>query len=118
MAVLQEGGRKAVTRYRVIESFGKFSYLEFRLETGRTHQVRVHCAHLHCPIVGDEVYGAGRRVTLSAGNPPKTLLLDRFLLHAFHLGFVHPVTGERMEFTVPDPPEFSTFRSAVNSASK
>jgi 23S rRNA pseudouridine1911/1915/1917 synthase len=118
MAVLDEGGRNAVTHYRVIESFGGFSLVEFRLETGRTHQVRVHCAHLSCPIVGDDVYGAGRKVTLSKGSPPRTMTLGRFLLHAFHLGFVHPVTGERMEFTVPDPPEFTAFRAAVLEASR
>ncbi|MBI5577053.1 MAG: RluA family pseudouridine synthase [Deltaproteobacteria bacterium] len=118
MAVLPEGGRQAVTRYRVVESFGSFSLVEFRLATGRTHQVRVHCAHLSCPIVGDEVYGGGRKVALSKGRSAPTVTLDRFFLHAFHLGFVHPVTGERMEFTVPDPPEFAAFRAAVLEANE
>jgi len=116
MAVLGAGGRKAVTHYRVVESFGPFSLLEFRLETGRTHQVRVHCAHLSCPIVGDEVYGGGRKVALSKGRNAETVTLDRFFLHAFHLGFDHPATGERMEFSAPDPPEFAAFRAAVLEA--
>jgi 23S rRNA pseudouridine1911/1915/1917 synthase len=116
MAVLPAGGRRAVTHYRVVESFGPFSLVEFRLVTGRTHQVRVHCAHLSCPIVGDEVYGGSRKVPLSKGRSAKTVTLDRFFLHAFHLGFVHPATGERMEYTIPDPPEFAAFRAAVLEA--
>jgi 23S rRNA pseudouridine1911/1915/1917 synthase len=113
MAVLAKGGRSAVTHYRWIESFGPFSLLEFRLETGRTHQVRVHSASLSCPIVGDDVYGRPRKVPLGKGASAATVTLDRFLLHAFRLGFLHPVTGERLEFTIPDPPEFAAFRAAV-----
>jgi len=116
MAVLGKGGRKAVTHYRCIESFGPFSLVEFRLETGRTHQVRVHSASLSCPIVGDDVYGRSRKVPLGKGPSGGTVTLDRFFLHAFHLGFVHPATAERMEFTVPDPPEFAAFRAAVLEA--
>jgi 23S rRNA pseudouridine1911/1915/1917 synthase len=116
MAVLAKGGRRAVTHYRRIESFGPFSLVEFRLETGRTHQVRVHSASLSCPIVGDDVYGRSRKVTLGKGPSARTVTLDRFLLHAFHLGFLHPATGERMEFAVPDPPEFAAFRAAVLEA--
>ena len=111
------GGRRiAVTRYRCLESFGGFSLLEFRLETGRTHQVRLHSAHLSCPIVGDDVYGRPRKILLGRGKEALTVTVSRFLLHAFHLGFVHPLTGQRMEFTVPDPPEFEEFRSAVLAA--
>jgi 23S rRNA pseudouridine1911/1915/1917 synthase len=116
MAVLAEGGRLAVTGYRRLASFGPFSLLEFRLETGRTHQVRVHCAHLRCPIVGDEVYGRPRKIVLGKGVGGCTLTVSRYFLHAFRLGFTHPVTGERLEFTVPDPPEFGAFRAAVEAA--
>jgi 23S rRNA pseudouridine1911/1915/1917 synthase len=116
MAVLAKGGRSAVTHYRWIESFGPFSLVEFRLETGRTHQVRVHSAFLSCPIVGDDVYGRPRKVPLGKGASAATVTLDRFLLHAFHLGFLHPATGKRMEFTIPDPPEFGAFRAAVLEA--
>jgi len=116
MAVLQRGGRRAVTHYRVVESFGPFSLLEVRLETGRTHQVRVHCASLSCPIVGDDVYGRSRKILLGKGASGRTVVVGRFLLHAFHLGFDHPRTGKRVEFTVPDPPEFDAFRAAVLEA--
>ncbi|HEU5360232.1 MAG TPA: RluA family pseudouridine synthase [Candidatus Deferrimicrobiaceae bacterium] len=110
-------GRIAVTWYRVLASFGKFSLLEFRLKTGRTHQIRLHCAHLACPIVGDDVYGRPRKILLGRGKEENTVAVSRYLLHAFHLGFVHPRTGEWLEFTVPDPPEFEEFRDAVQGAS-
>ncbi len=116
MAVLPAGGRIAVTRYRRLEAFGPFSLVEFRLETGRTHQVRVHCAHLGCPIVGDDVYGRPRKIPLGKGAAARCLTVSRFLLHAFHLAFRHPVSGEPLSFTVPDPPEFASFRDAVLSA--
>jgi len=116
MAVLPSGGRTAVTRYRRISSFGPFSLLAFRLETGRTHQVRVHCAYLRCPIVGDDVYGRSRKVVLGAGDRARTVAVSRFFLHACRLGFTHPVTGEHLEFAVPDPPEFAAFRAAVEAA--
>lgn len=122
MAVLPEGrgeggtprpgpsGRIAVTRYRCLESIGRVTLVEFRLETGRTHQVRVHCSHLSCPIVGDDVYGKSRIVRL--GGMP-AFRVSRFLLHAYSLGFVHPATGERLAFTVPDPPEFGRFLEMI-----
>ncbi len=116
MAVLASGGRSAVTHYRCLETFGGFTLVEFRLETGRTHQVRLHCAHLGCPIVGDDVYGRSRKVALGKGTGAPVVTLSRFLLHAFHLGFVHPASGERMDFTVPDPPEFEAFRAAALAA--
>ena len=113
MSVLPAGGRVAVTHYRRIGTFGDFSLLEFRLATGRTHQVRVHCAHLGCPIVGDDVYGRSRKVPLGKGSAARTVAVSRFFLHAFHLAFRHPVTGEALSFTVPDPAEFAAFRAAV-----
>ncbi len=116
MAVLPSGGRLAVTRYRRLASFGPFSFLAFWLETGRTHQVRVHCAHLRCPIVGDDVYGRPRKIVLGTGERARIVTVSRFFLHACRLGFLHPVTGLRMEFAVPDPPEFAAFRAAVEAA--
>lgn len=118
MAVLPARGRIAVTHYRRLEEFGPFSLLEFRLSTGRTHQVRVHCAHLRCPIVGDDVYGRPRKIVLGKGERSRAVTVSRFFLHAFHLGFAHPVTGEHLVFTVPDPPEFSAFRAAVLSTQR
>jgi 23S rRNA pseudouridine1911/1915/1917 synthase len=114
MAVLPAGGREAVTGYRRLETFGPFSLIEFQLETGRTHQVRVHCAHLGCPIVGDDVYGRPRKIPLGKGASAGTVTVSRFLLHAFHLAFPHPVTGKLLSFTISDPPEFAAFRVAVS----
>jgi 23S rRNA pseudouridine1911/1915/1917 synthase len=84
MAVVT-GGRDSKTSYRVLEKFEGYSLVELYLETGRTHQVRVHLAHLGHPLLGDAVYG----------KPSK--LLSRHFLHAHHLGFRHPVTGEALE---------------------
>ncbi len=118
MAVVAAGGRRAVTRYRLVETFGGFSLVEFRLETGRTHQVRLHCAHLRCPIVGDDVYGRPRLVPLGPGGRAPGIRVDRFLLHAFRIAFPHPVTGEPLDYAVPDPPEFAAFRDAALAAAR
>ena len=83
-----EGGRHAVTHYRVVESFKNASLIECRLETGRTHQIRVHMSYIHHPLFGDEVYGL--RSDRGSG-------LGQYL-HAYVLGFIHPSTGEYMEF--------------------
>ncbi|MCS7081509.1 MAG: RluA family pseudouridine synthase [Bacteroidetes bacterium] len=109
MAVLASG-KPAVTRYRVLERYEALSLLELRLLTGRTHQIRVHCAWLGHPVFGDPVYGgrtlrygaerAGRRAAYQA-------LLERLprqALHARTLGFRHPVTGQWLQFAA-DPPE-------------
>ena len=77
MAVLARGGRGAVTHYRCLETFGGFTLVEFRLETGRTHQVRVHCASLSCPIVGDDVYGRPRNVALGRGAGAPVVAVTR-----------------------------------------
>jgi 23S rRNA pseudouridine1911/1915/1917 synthase len=92
MAVRPEGkGRRAVTHYRVLERFAAFTYLEAQLETGRTHQIRVHLLSLGHPIYGDETYRL---------RPSKRLPIpfDGIALHAFALAFVHPITGKQMAF--------------------
>jgi 23S rRNA pseudouridine1911/1915/1917 synthase len=66
--------------------------------------------------VGDDVYGRPRKIALGKGKEAATVTLSRFLLHAFHLGFLHPLTGQPLKFTVPDPPEFGAFRAAVLAA--
>ncbi len=82
------GGRRAVTHYRVLERFGRYTYVECTLETGRTHQIRVHMAHIGHSIVGDPVYGSKKEQFKTNGQ----------LLHAKTIGFVHPETNELMRF--------------------
>ncbi|MBQ9927779.1 MAG: RluA family pseudouridine synthase [Lachnospiraceae bacterium] len=96
MAVVSTGGKEAVTHYRVIERFGKYTYVECQLETGRTHQIRVHMSHLGYPLLGDEVYGRRDVVHHLQGQT----------LHAKILGFKHPVTGEYIETDAPLPEYF------------
>lgn len=97
MAVI-EGGRNAVTHWSVLERFGDMTLLRVELETGRTHQIRVHMAHIKHPIVGDEVYGHAKNTLGVVGQA----------LHAGELRLTHPVTGEKMTFTAPLPEEFET----------
>lgn len=113
-----KGRRLAITRYRCLASVGNFSLLEFTLATGRTHQIRLHCAHISCPIVGDDVYGRSRKIVLGREKGAVSVTVSRFLLHAFHLGFIHPRTGEKMVFTVPDPPEFADFLAAAKGTGR
>ncbi len=105
MAVATGGrGKRAVTRFQVLERFRGVSYLECRLETGRTHQIRVHLASLGHPLVGDESYG--RRVLRKAPSPELARLiagLGGVALHAAGLSFLHPATGRPVEFTSPLP---------------
>ncbi len=96
MAIVKTGGKRAVTHYRVLERFGSYTYIECQLETGRTHQIRVHMASLGHPLLGDEVYGRGR----------SSFHLEGQTLHAMTLGFLHPSTGEYLEFTAPLPEYF------------
>ena len=96
MAIVKTGGKRALTHYRVLERFGSYTYIECQLETGRTHQIRVHMASLGHPLLGDEVYGRTKSPFHTEGQT----------LHAMTLGFVHPTTGEYMEFTAPLPEYF------------
>jgi 23S rRNA pseudouridine1911/1915/1917 synthase len=95
MAVIA-GGREAVTHYTVLERFGDYTYIEARLETGRTHQIRVHMAYIGHPLVGDKVYGVKKEKFQLAGQT----------LHAAQLALKHPRTGEYMEFNAPLPEYF------------
>ena len=97
MAVARVGGRNAVTHYEVIARYSGFTHLRCRLETGRTHQIRVHMAHIGHPILGDTVYGAKKAVKGLTGQ----------CLHAVGLGFIHPRTGERVELSCDLPEEFT-----------
>lgn len=105
---VQAKGKPAVTHYTVIERFRAFTYISVKLETGRTHQIRVHFAHRRHALVGDPVYG-GRLALPKGATEPLIQYLRAFkrqALHAARLGFVHPVSGEAMEFEVPPPADF------------
>lgn len=96
MAVNYKNGKEAVTHYQVLERFGNATYIECRLETGRTHQIRVHMASLGHPLLGDTIYGSSK-------NPYH---LQGQALHAMILGFIHPITREYLEFQAPLPEYF------------
>ena len=98
MAINERNGKPAVTHYRVLERFGNYTYIECQLETGRTHQIRVHMASIGHPLLGDAVYGPKK-------CPVKNL--QGQTLHAMVLGFIHPRTGAYMEFEAPIPEYFS-----------
>ena len=96
MAVNYKNGKSAVTHYKVLERFGKYTYIECTLETGRTHQIRVHMTSIGHPLIGDTVYGSDRQPFKTQGQ----------VLHAKVFGFVHPTTGKYMEFETPLPEYF------------
>lgn len=96
MAINEKNGKPAVTHYRVLERFGNYTYIECQLETGRTHQIRVHMASKGHPLLGDSVYGPAKCPFRLQGQ----------CLHAMILGFIHPTTGEYMEFEAPLPEYF------------
>lgn len=96
MAINYKNGKPAVTHYKVLERFGKYTYIECELETGRTHQIRVHMTSIGHPLLGDSVYGPDRQPFKTQGQA----------LHAKVFGFIHPTTGEYMEFEVPLPEYF------------
>jgi 23S rRNA pseudouridine1911/1915/1917 synthase len=119
MAVAREGrGKRAITRFRVLERFSGVSYLECRLETGRTHQIRVHLASLGHPVLGDRTYGK-RAETRTAEPALGDLIagLGGVALHAAGLGFAHPATGERIELVSPVPYRLTRVLSHLRSKS-
>ena len=103
MCVTAENSRNAVTHYSVIKQYGGFAYVRLRLETGRTHQIRVHLSYIGHPVLGDDVYG----------KPYKDI--DGQCLHARKIGFIHPTTGKYMEFT-SELPDY--FRKILNKIEK
>jgi 23S rRNA pseudouridine1911/1915/1917 synthase len=109
MAVVTRG-KRAVTRYRVLERFSHFSDVDVRLETGRTHQIRVHMASLGHPVAGDDLYG-GR-----TGRAPLPVSPEGLALHAAELAFVHPVTESRLQFASPLPPRIERLLSQLRDA--
>ena len=94
------GGKRAVTHYEVVKNFEKFTLIRCRLETGRTHQIRVHMASIGHPVAGDNVYGNGTKTPVETYGQA---------LHAYLIGFVHPTTGEYIELTAPLPEYLNLF---------
>ncbi len=103
MAVTNKNAREAVTHYRVLERFGQYTHVELTLETGRTHQIRVHMAHIGHPVAGDPVYG-GKKYLAS---------LNGQCLHAYYISFVHPRTNEVLTLSAPLPAYFTSFLSTL-----
>jgi 23S rRNA pseudouridine1911/1915/1917 synthase len=109
MAVVPEAkGRRAVTHWQVAERLGNYTLMQFQLETGRTHQIRVHSAHIGHPLVGDPVYGSGRSVGVN---------LPGQALHAWKLRLQHPTTAEWIEATAPPPSSFVTLLEVLRRRS-
>ena len=112
MAVHREGkGKRAVTHYRTVERLRGAALMECQLETGRTHQVRVHMAHLGHPLIGDAVYGRERKGFKSI---LETLCFKRQALHAKRLGFIHPVTGQKLSFDSALPTDMQELLSELH----
>jgi 23S rRNA pseudouridine1911/1915/1917 synthase len=113
----EEDGKHAVTHYRLRERFRGHTLLQCNLETGRTHQIRVHMAHVHHPLVGDPLYGGGLKLPKRA-TPELVSALRGFrrqALHAEKLSFVHPVNGEPMSFSAPRPADMDALIGALRA---
>lgn len=113
----EETGKHAVTHYRVRERFRAHSLIQCNLETGRTHQIRVHLTHIGHPLVGDPLYGGGLKLPRRAAPELVAALrgFRRQALHAEALAFDHPVTGEPMAFTAPEPADLTALLAALRA---
>ena len=111
MGINEKNGRRAVTRYKVLKEFDKYTYIECRLETGRTHQIRVHMAYINHPLLGDGTYGGKNAQFKLNGN-----IIEGQCLHAKTLGFIHPSSGEYMEFDSPLPQYFKDLLEKLSQA--
>lgn len=103
MCVTEQNSKNAVTHYKVIKEYNGYSHISLELETGRTHQIRVHMAYLGHPVAGDPVYG----------NDKKSAELHGQCLHAIKIGFIHPISGEYLEFTTDLPDYFKNFLDKI-----
>jgi 23S rRNA pseudouridine1911/1915/1917 synthase len=115
MAVLSQGGKRAVTHYRVLTRFPHHTHIRVKLETGRTHQIRVHMAHIGFPLVGDATYG--KRFKIPKGATAELIetlkSFPRQALHAANLGLEHPATGEYCEWSAPVPKDMQELLAAL-----
>ena len=107
MAIVEKNGKVAITNWKTLETLGTISALECRIETGRTHQIRVHTASLGTPVIGDKVYGK------SALDKRLTPVPERQMLHAWRLGLRHPVSGKPMEFVAPIPADMEIYLKGI-----
>ena len=122
-----ENARSAVSHYEVVRRlatrFGKFTLVRVRIETGRTHQIRVHMASIGHPVVGDTLYGGAGQLTDQSNQAdgkrkrdPERLRLGRNFLHSSQLEFTHPIAGKLLQLEAPLPEELTTFLSRLESA--
>jgi 23S rRNA pseudouridine1911/1915/1917 synthase len=109
MAANVRNGRDAVSHYEVLEALGAAALVQIKIETGRTHQIRVHMAHIKNPVIGDTVYGRGRASTVKA---------DRQMLHAAKLSLNHPKTSRRMTFESPLPADMEALLKQLRAEIK
>ena len=104
--VEEESGKYACTHWKLVERLGNFSLLRFKLDTGRTHQIRVHSAHIGHPIIGDQTYSRCKKLPIN---------LNGQVLHAIELGLIHPITLEKMKFVAPMPEAFERLLKVLKS---
>lgn len=106
MTVTAKNSREAVTHYKVLQRFGSYTHVELTLETGRTHQIRVHMAYLGHPVAGDPVYGGKKYLTSLGGQ----------CLHAYYISFLHPTTGQTLTLSAPLPDYFTKFLDSIKKS--
>ncbi|WP_420391379.1 RluA family pseudouridine synthase [Acuticoccus sp.] len=115
---VRDGGKRSITHYRTRARLGPATHLSLELETGRTHQIRVHLASVGTPLLGDPLYGAGfatKANRLAAGARELLAALDRQALHAAHLSFAHPTTGRTMSFEAPLPTDLAALVDSLRA---
>ena len=116
MAVVN-GGKPSVTHYRLLKRYNHFSHIRLKLETGRTHQIRVHMSHLHFPLVGDDLYAGGLKLPKACPESLEEMLrtFRRQALHARKLGLIHPATDEYMEWEIPLTEDFGQLLECLDN---